>query len=148
MRGIDKDAPADGRVRRRRAGIAVAVAAATGLLTGGAAPAAREPGVGGIWRQDDGSVAIDVSALRPAYQGRYLTPDELASLESDGRATVSATNRELACQGITLYFDTEAEWAAYLADFEARHAGDAVTLAPGADPCAPYADSPRYVTQE
>lgn len=130
----------------RRISAIVSIAAAAVLVTGGAALASHVLGGPSIWRQDDGSVAIDGSALRPAYQGRYLTADELADLQAQGLATISANNRELACQGITLYFDTDAQWQAYLDDFEARDTGDAATPAAGSDPCEPYADSPRYVT--
>lgn len=129
----------------RRVGTVAAVTTAVVLVTGGAAMASHVLGGPSIWRQDDGSVAIDGSTLRPAYQGRYLNADELADLQDQGLATIGANNRELACQGITLYFDTDAQWQAYLDDFEARDTGDAATPAAGSDPCEPYADSPRFV---
>lgn len=145
MSEIDRQASASKHARRRgRTALGVALAAVA--LSGGAAFAAHELGVGPIWLQGDGSVAVDGSQLRPAYEGRYLSTSELATLQGQGKAMMGVVNRELACQGISLYFDTDAEWQAYLDDYEVRHGQDeATSLVPGADPCDPYVDSPRYV---
>ena len=93
--------------------------------------------------------AIDGRALRPVYQGHYLTMNEVAALQKKGKAMGSVVNEELACQGITLYFDTGAEVDAYNKDFNARHPVTAApTPRPTTDPCAKYTDSPRYVTEK
>ncbi len=135
-----------GRKPAPRVGMLASITVGAVLLTGGAALASHVLGGPSIWRQDDGSVAIDGGSLRPAYHGRYLTADELADLQDQGLATISANNRELACQGISLYFDTDAEWQAYLDDFEAREPDYPATVPPGSDPCEPYADSPQLVS--
>ena len=121
-------------------GIAVALVVGIAAVAG---PAQRGPA---IWRQDDGSVAIDGSRLRPAYHGGYVTMGQIADLQRRGLAMGSVNSRELACQGISLYFDTEAERQAYLDDFERRDQGRPVLLPPHTDPCERYASSPRYVT--
>ncbi len=86
---------------------------------------------------------IDTVALRPVYHDRYVTPSDVAWLQTEGLATVPAVNRELVCQGIEVYFDTSAERAAYLADYAARHPVEPAYLA--GDPCLPFRDAPRYV---
>ena len=128
-----------------RLGTVVATTTTAVLVTGGAALASHVLGGPSIWRQDDGSVAIDGSTLRPAYEGRYLTADDSPTCRTRAWRRSARTTVELACQGITLYFDTDAQWQAYLDDFEARDTGDAATPAAGSDPCEPYADSPRFV---
>lgn len=136
--------------RLRRWGITAGIAA---LAVAGGGAVATATGHG-IWRQDNGVVAIDVGALRPVYQGHYVTLGQVEDLNQHGKAMFSTNNRELACQGISLYFDTEAESNAYLADYDLRYPGTADTSSDtssdtGAeDPCAPYADAPRYVTQD
>ncbi|MBU4213543.1 MAG: hypothetical protein KJ792_02675 [Actinobacteria bacterium] len=123
--------------------VAVGVLAltASGCATGATAPA--------VSRNSDGSVAIDASRLRPVYDGRYVTADQLGDLQQQGRATAGVNNRELACQGITLYVDTEAQTQAVQDDFDRRHpvATPAVKESDtAADPCARFADSPQFVT--
>lgn len=130
---------------RRRATVVLVAVGASLAIGGGVAVAAGVNG-GSIWRQADGSVAIDGSQLRPAYQGRYLSASELSDLQAKGKAMASANNEELACQGISLYFDTEAELEAYNADFDARHPMTSRVADSTGDPCAAYADSPKYVT--
>ncbi len=127
---------------------AAAILVATGLslaVTGGVALAANQLH-GAIWRQDDGSVAIDGVQLRPAYEGHYLSSNELKDLQAHGKAMASANDPALACQGISLYFDTEAERDAYNADFDARYPIGSDQRGAGEDPCAPYADWPSFVT--
>lgn len=134
--------PRPGRRTLVIAGVAVAAA---GLA--GAAIAITHHDGPAIWRQADGSVAIDGQALRDVYQGRYVTPDEVTRLQADGKAMAGVVNRELACQGITLLFDTDAEVQAYQDGFTARHGHEPTSLPEGTDPCAAYADSPRFVTE-
>lgn len=92
------------------------------------------------------AAGLIVTALRPAYQGHYLTPDDVATLRAGGLATTSVRTRELVCQGIELYFDTVAERDAYLAEYGARFPAEPPYLA--GDPCRPFRDSPRYVTSQ
>lgn len=131
--------------RRARRWVIIGSIATVAVAGGGAALANGDA----IWRQPNGAVAIDGRALRPVYQGRYVSLDEVAALQKRGKAMGSAVNEELACQGITLYFDTEAELNAYNKDFDTRHPLTAApTPAPTTDPCAKYTDSPRYVTDK
>ena len=149
MQEIDAQGRRQGAGRRRLLVTVAAVGAAAVLVTGGAAVAVQVATGHPIWRQQDGSVAIDGSALRLAYEGRYLDLGELQRLQSQGKATISANNRELACQGISLYFDTDNQLQAYLEGFERRDAqykAEAATLPPADDPCAVYAQSPRFIT--
>lgn len=83
------------------------------------------------------------AAVRPAYQGHYVTQDDVATLQEQGLATASVRTRELACQGIELFFDTSDQRDAYLAEYGSRFPVEPPYL-PG-DPCRPYRDSPRYV---
>ena len=82
-------------------------------------------------------------AVRPAYHGEYLTPSDVATLQAEGLATAPVISRELVCQGVELYFDTDAERDAYVADYTARFPVEPPYLA--GDPCSPYRDSPHYV---
>ena len=99
-------------------------------------------------------VAIDAAALRPVYAGRLLTADDLARLQASGQATISANNRELACQGISLYFNTEAQRESHLRDFQRRHsalrAASAQAIAGSrtarGNPCTEYAAAPSSIT--
>jgi hypothetical protein len=138
--------PQPAHPRRARRWAVIGGITALVAVGGGAALADGNP----IWRQTDGSVAINPGLLRPAYEGRYLTEAELAALQSHGRASASANNEELACQGITLYFDTEAQRDAYNTDFDARYPSNSSrpTASPSADPCMAYTSAPRYVTNK
>ncbi len=84
--------------------------------------------------------------IRPAYQGHLLTTADVAALRAQGRAVTSALNRELACQGVELYFDTTDERDAYLADYLSRFPAEPPYLT--GDPCRPFRDSPRYIVGE
>lgn len=62
------------------------------------------------------------------------------------------SNRELARQGITLVFDTDAQAATYMADFDARETARKAAAAAQPQPtpqhndhCDSYANSPRYL---
>jgi hypothetical protein len=135
------------RPARRRSVIA-GVAIAGVLLTGGAAWAIH---AGAVSRNDDGSVAIDGGQLRPVYDGAYVTQDQLAGLQKQGKAMLGLNNRELACQGITLYLDTEDQVQAVTDDFNHRHPITSLaTHTPGdpSDPCAAFTDAPHYVTDK
>lgn len=110
--------------------------------------------VGGVWvhRGGDsatvgpaGSAGVAVGSVRPAYDGRYVTAQEVAALQAQGLATKAALTRELVCQGVELYFDTSAERDAYLSDYAARYPVQPAYV--DANPCLPYAGSPRYVDQ-
>lgn len=137
--------PGPARPHRARRWIIIGSIATLAVAGGGTALANGDA----IWRQPDGSVAIDGQALRPVYQGHYITMNEVAALQKKGKAMGSVVNEELACQGITLYFDTGAEVDAYNKDFNARHPVTAApTPRPTTDPCAKYTDSPRYVTDK
>ncbi len=92
---------------------------------------------------DTGTTGFDATALRPAYQGHYLSPDDVATLQAQGLATTEVVNRELVCQGVELYFDTPAERDAYVTQYTARYPVEPAYL--DGDPCAPYRDSPRLV---
>lgn len=148
MDEIGRQAPA--HEHRRRVVIGLAAAAAVTLALSGAAGLLHQRGSGPVvWRQDDGTVAIDGSRLRPVYEGRYVTLNELRHLTDMGKATTSVNNVELACQGISLYFDTWDEVEVYSDDFEVRQRAyrEANPEAEaGADPCVMYADAPRHVT--
>ncbi len=127
------------------------VAAAVALLALAVSGCAARTATPVVSRNTDGSVAIDASRLRPVYDGRYVTADQLEELQRQGKATAGVTNRELACQQITLYVDTQAQAQAVQDDLERRHPmATLATAAPGdvSDPCAPFADSPRFVTSE
>lgn len=84
--------------------------------------------------------AVDI---RPAYQGHYVTPNDVATLQANGLATASVRNRELTCQGIVLYFDTTSERDEYLAAYVVRFPVEPPYLT--GDPCRPYRDSPLFV---
>jgi hypothetical protein len=113
----------------------LAAAAVLVVLLSGASAQAR-PG-------PTGPAALGGIAVRPAYHGRYLTPSDVATLQAEGLATAPVINRELVCQGVELYFDTNAERAAYVADYAARFPVEPPYLA--GDPCSPYRGSPHYV---
>jgi hypothetical protein len=128
--------PNPARPRRRRL---VASASAVCLLLGGGAAVAHASG-SGVFRQDNGQYAVNGDALRPEYQGRILTEEELESLQSKGRATISANNIDLACRGVVRYFDTEEEWAAYTSEYDSTFR----SRNPTQNPCAPE-DNPGQV---
>lgn len=130
----DVDVPADDgfrRARRRWLWALGIVAVVVLLVTGAGARAHDDPTNAGV------------TAVRPAYQGHYLTPDDVATLQAQGLATAEVLNRELVCQGVELYFDTAQERDAYVAEYAARFPVEPAYV--DADPCLPYRDSPRYV---
>ena len=132
----DVGVPADSgtvHARRRRARV-LATAAAVVLLLSGASTHVPH---------DETTATVGVAVVRPAYQGHYVTTDDVATLQAQGRATTEVLNRELVCQGVELYFDTPDERDAYLTEYAARFPVEPPYLA--GDPCSPYRDSPRYV---
>ncbi|MCD5352013.1 hypothetical protein [Kineosporia mesophila] len=120
-------------------------AAVIALAGAGTAVAAGK----GVFRDETGNVGIDASVLSPVYEGHRRTITDLEQLEIEGKAHYSVNNRELACQGISLYFDTEAERQAYLQEVEPRHqaAMQEESAHPDEDPCKPYTHSPRFAEQ-
>lgn len=109
----------------------VLVAAAVG---GGTVAVAGTPGV---FRQDNGVVAIDGNALDAWYQGKVIDFDQIEDLSDDGKAMYSTNSIELACHGVVAYFDTEAEVDAYSAGYNVRVKAVAekrAAFAPGTDP--------------
>ena len=123
----------DQPVRARRWPWVLAAAATVVLLLSGASAHAR----------GDETDVVGVAAVRPAYQGHYVTPDDVATLQAQGLATAEVLNRELVCQGVELYFDTPTERDAYVAGYDARFPNEPPYLA--GDPCSPYRDSPAVV---
>lgn len=126
----------------RRAKLLGGALLATVLAGGGTVAVA---GVPSVLRQADGSVAIDGQSLSPSYYGRTLTLEQLTALQDKHLAMSSVNNRELACHGVSLYFDTDGEADRYMADFEqrdqaaeARHPSDAQQAANATDPCADW----------
>ena len=133
---VDIGVPADGEsmpARHRRAWILTAVALLVLLLSGASVHT----------HGATGPSMLGTIALRPAYHGRYVTPTDIASLQAQGLATASAVNRELVCQDVEAYFDTNAERDAYMADYARRFPVEPPYLA--ADPCRPFRSSPHYV---
>lgn len=126
---------ADG-MRARRRWVAAALIGSLLVLLGAAAAYGGTP-------SKTPSAEVGVAAVRPAYQGHYVTPDDVATLRAAGLATTSVRNRELTCQGIELFFDTLAERDAYLAEYGTRYPIEPPYL-PG-DPCRPFRDAPVYV---
>ena len=128
----------------KRIGAAAAVAAVIGLGVG--VPVAADSV--GVWRDDSGAIGIDGGALSIAYEGRIISLDELEELNRAGRAMFGVSNVELACQSISLYFDSQTEAASYQAEFverertrkEARRGSVALE-----DVCDEYASAPRFV---
>jgi hypothetical protein len=129
VRWDDEPAPA----HHRRAWILAAVAVLVVLLSGASTQT----------HSATGPSTIGTIALRPAYHGRYVTPADVAMLQSHGLATAPAVDRELVCQGVEVYFDTNAERDAYLADYAARYPVEPPYLA--GDPCRPFRGAAQYV---
>ena len=77
-------------------------------------------GPGAAVRQDNGVVAVDAQRLSTSYRGRTLALAEIEDLNDDARATISVTDRELACHDVSLYVDTQAEADRYADGHEAR----------------------------
>lgn len=82
------------------------------------------------------------------YDGRVVGADELAELaelNEDGLAMIAVHNRELSCQGVALYFDTEGEADSYGRQFAVRQSARVANGEPaGTDPCADYRDTPNF----
>ncbi|MCU1678800.1 MAG: hypothetical protein JWM93_3558 [Frankiales bacterium] len=124
----------------RAAIVAVGVAA---VAMGGVAVASQPA----VFTQENGVAAIDGSQLRPAYQGRVLTGAEHAQLESIGKARFGTVNTAGACQGVTVYYDSQDE--AYAANNAVTAVLHEARKDPDYDkhPCAAFANFPRLVTE-
>ncbi len=128
-------------IRARRRWLAAALIGSLLVLMGAAAAYG-----GGPSRPGSSGAAVGAAAVRPAYQGHYVTPDDVATLRAAGLATTSVRNRELTCQGIELFFDTLAERDAYLAAYGSRYPVEPPYL--DGDPCRPFRDAPVYVVSD
>jgi hypothetical protein len=126
--GVRRDGP--GRVPRRWPWVLAATVVVVLLLSGASF-------------NDGGTARLGAASLRPVYEGQYVTPLDVATLQEQGLAEAHVVNRELVCQGIELYFNTAAERDAYVAGYDARFPVEPPYLA--GDPCRPFRNSPRYV---
>lgn len=143
MNSIDTATPRRTKARKwvlgLAGGVSIALAAGGGVVAVAGTPA--------VFKQSNGAVVVDAGNTRPAYDGRILTGSELAALNAQGKATFSINAREAACQGVELFFDTQAELDTYAHALDARDKiRRAAGTAAGADPCSAYADAPRFVT--
>lgn len=57
---------------------------------------------------------INTNRLATLYEGRLLSPRDLYLLQRDGLAQAGVVTGPLACQGVTMQFDTETEADAYM----------------------------------
>lgn len=133
---------------RRALGVGISAVAGVGALGLGASTVAADGFT--VSTQSNGVVAIDLDQTVPVYRGRLLSLIAVEELNRDGKAMVSVANRELACQGVMLYFDTGAEadeyGRGYLQREKLRHpAGSSHAVPVGADPCAEYQNTPNFV---
>ena len=132
--------PNAGRSRRRRTVIATVLASVT--IAGAGVAYAVSSAI--IPNPHGGVPAVDSSKLRPVYHGEYVTKDQVTDLQSHGKAMGEIDTIETACQGIALYFDTEAETDVYGHAYMARLAA-LPKSAPGADPCAVWKNDASLV---
>ena len=141
--------------RRHKLVLAVVTAVAVGGIALGASAVAGGPTMGGSGDGDQvgtgGRVRInDLSQVSNVHNGHVVTQAEIETLNSQGQAMFSAASPELTCQGIMLYFDTAAQADDYGLGYRQRtqtHAAAAAAdpaLAGDQDPCAEFADSPRF----
>ena len=119
---------------------AVAVLAVTSPWVGTSAAVASGPAV---TRSVDGTPEVDLRLVDNVYRGQAVDLATVERLNADGRATVGVASHEPGCQGVMLWFDTEADayGRGYLRRLEAR--GDAPRDTSG-DPCADVADAPQF----
>ncbi len=133
--------------RRRPAAIGVGAAIAIGGLGLGASAVAANGLM--VTRAPNGMVAINLDQATGVYQGRVVTLAEVEGLNKNGKAMFSIANRELACQGVMLYFDTEAQaddyGRGYVQRETERRAAAGPTIADTGDPCQAYRDAPNFV---
>ncbi len=132
------------RRRRRVWGVSAVATLMLGGVGGGMAIAQGH----GIERGPGGETVIDNDALSPAYQGHKITSEELAQLKSRGLARSAVSNAELACRGVILYFDTDAEADRYISDFAERHPISERVANREGDLCALYTDAPEFPAQQ
>ena len=125
-----------GRARWSLLLLAVAgCAVATGWLQGWHHSGQVPPGRGAVL----GDGGIDATRLAPLYRGRLLSPRELYLLQRSGRAQAGVVSGPLACQGISLQFDTEGE-----AD---RHMAQHPSLTRGGVPCTDVVLHPAFTSR-
>lgn len=140
-------ATARSRWRRRPAVIGLGAVIAVGGLGLGTSTVAANGFI--VTRAPGGVIAIDLEQATGVYQGRVVTLAEVQNLNTNGQAMFSIANRELACQGVMLYFDTEAQADDYGRGYaqreKARRAATTPTSAVSGDPCEGYADTPNFV---
>ncbi len=130
--------------RRRPAAIGAGALIAVGALGLGASAVAANGFM--VTRQPGGMVAIDLGQATGVYQGRVVTLTEVENLNKNGQAMVSIANRELACQGVMLYFDTQAQADDYARGYAQREKTRRATSATtSSDPCQGYRDAPNFV---
>lgn len=133
--------------RRRSAAIGAAAVVAVGSLSVGVSAVAANGFM--VTRQPNGMVAINLDQATGVYQGRVVTLTDVQNLNKNGQAMVSIANRELACQGVMLYFDTESQADDYARGYaqreKARRAAPASTSSDTGDPCQGYRDAPNFV---
>lgn len=120
----------------RRLKVLVGGLLAIAAIGGGTVAIAGTPAV---FRQDNGVVAIDGEQLQPMHYGRAASLDQIGDLNAAGKAKFNLNTVELACKGVTLYVDTEAEADAYGKGYTQRAravaAHKAAQAAPATDPC-------------
>lgn len=103
------------------------VVALSVVLVGGLAATAVAIGTA-VSRDENGVTIVDTEHLEPMYDGVVITQEALARLVADGKATIAINSPELACQGVTLYVDTQAEADAYDRQYRARAESSAEPL--------------------
>ena len=134
--------------RRRPAALGVGALIAVGGLGLGASAVTANGFM--ITRQPGGVIAIDLNQATGVYRGRVVSLAEVEKLNNRGQAMFSIANRELACQGVMLYLDTEAQADAYGRGYlqRQRARSAAASTSPttnSADPCQGYEDAPNFV---
>lgn len=129
--------------RRWRAGtLAVLGLSVTALLGATSAVVASSPAV---TRSIDGTPGVDLRKVTGMYQGQVVDLDAVQFLNEDDKAQVSVASHELGCQGVMLYFDTEAQADHYGRGYlERLEASKDAPREPTGDPCADTADAPRF----
>lgn len=146
---IDRTAPT---ARRRVVRATLVAAISIGGLAGGGAVVATASAPA-VHRGASGLDVIDGSNLQPYYNGARVTPERIRELRQEHKAMFELGDMELACQGIELFVDTQAQADAYSATTKPRmlarveamraahEAGRTYTDPPG-DPCAGLPTAP------
>lgn len=146
---VPEDVVASGAAPRRRwprrRKLAIGAIALSALGIGAIAVAAH---TSAVFRQDNGAYAV--GDVQPVYHGAVVTPEQLKELNAHGKARFGSSTMELACQGVALYFDTDAEQDQYIAEYNTREARRWAAWKtaggpPQGDPCPAYADAPAAI---